>query len=125
MSKRPKKILSEPLGQDDFGFAFYKCQYTGKVVQQPNHIFLGAVLPQVSGSYVCDPGATPFRRAASQQLAELDQNCNTCRNLERLPHEKQHPAATLTGKCLNQPYKPVVRFHPEDWMGMSCWQARS
>jgi hypothetical protein len=119
-----RKILNPSVGIDDFGNTLYQCHFTKKLVSTENSIFLGAVVPQVKGSYVCSPDALEFRKISIKAFNEVDANCNTCKNLERLPHEKQHPAAPHKGNCKLHPYATKVTFHPDDWMGMVCWQTR-
>lgn len=121
-----RKILSPALGVDDFGWLFYKCQFTGEMVIPPEFIFLGAVTPQVNGSYVCAPDANPARRESVKLFHESEANCNTCKKLERIPHAKQHPSATHRGICKKIHLYPVeITFHPDDFMGMDCWEARA
>ena len=68
---------------------------------------------------------------------EMDRNCNACKHLIRVssaPHGK--PWHLWTGKCdagipdlPQHPYKDDIKdgvfyFHPNDWMGMKCWEPR-
>jgi hypothetical protein len=111
-----RKILNSPICQDDFGNLVYICQYTGGVVSCDNFIFIGAVIPQVSGSYVCSPGAGEAFRLSKKTFDESEANCNTCKNLTRLPHTGR----IMRGLCNGE----EIAFHPEDYMGKKCWSVR-
>ena len=58
----------------------------------------------------------------------MDANCNTCKNLCRLESKVKH--GFLKGKCdkfndTHPYYKDTFfYFHPEDFMGMNCWESR-
>lgn len=83
---------------------------------------LKSYYPGVKGTW-----AVPVEYDAKREVAafvENDANCNTCRHLIRIPHEKQHPARLHVGMCGHQPYKPLIQFHPDDCMGMRCWEGR-
>ena len=118
----PRKILNKPVSVDDFGNEVYVCRFTKKYVPTSDHIFLGEVSPQVKGSFVCAPDALPARIESAKGFATVDRNCNTCINLDRRLHGKQHPSVSHTGMCkiTRQP----VAFHPDDYMGMPCWVQR-
>ncbi len=60
---------------------------------------------------------------------EMDRNCNTCARLTRVARPKEK-ARFLYGKCdSTEPHlytkkDGVIMFHPNDHMGMECWEHR-
>lgn len=126
-----RPILNAPIRHDPD--PVYRCQYTEREVRFGDHVFLGAVVPQVRGAYVCRPDAKAAFRASRQAFNESEANCNTCRHLQRVPHEKSR-AGFLYGRCecadlSAHPYASrivngVMPFHPDDFMGMPCYEAR-
>ena len=110
-----KTILNRP---DEEGL--YNCQYTGLKVRIDDAIFLGPCTPQVSGTYVCHPAALPAFRKSKRAFDEHEANCNTCQHLERVPHEKRKDGLLL-GRCH---LKASIWFHPDDYMGMHCYEQR-
>lgn len=126
-----KPVLGQPIGVDDFGNCLYECNFTKKIVHIGEGIYLGPVIPQVNGTYVCHPDAIEARKTSVKHFNEVEANCNTCKHLERVKHEKAK-GGFLYGKCgkgttkhLYPVNNGVIMFHPEDWMGMDCWEARS
>jgi hypothetical protein len=119
-----RKILNEPIFQDDYGFGVYVCQYTKKlvVISHGEFIYLGACLPQVKGSYVCSVDSNNAYKESKTLFNEFEANCNTCKNLTRVPFKKQHPANPMTAICSFK--KENITFHPDDHMGMECWEKR-
>ena len=115
----PKRILNKAICTDDFGNEVYKCHYSEKPVSVVESIFIGPLIPQVNGTYVCAPDAKHAYVESKKAFDEMDANCNTCRNLDRLPHEKRE---LMRGMCAIR--GEIVRFHPEDCMSMTCWDAR-
>ncbi len=120
--KTNKPILNHPLCVDDFGNLVYRCKYTQAIVTTDVAIFIGPCLPQLNGTYVCAPDAWPVFKKSARDFAEMDANCNTCRHLARNKPPK-NPHAPWSGMCLFSG-KPTA-FHPDDWMGMECWSART
>jgi len=71
---------------------------------------------------------------------EMDRNCNSCKRLQRMDSPpKGKPYLLWHGRCdgskEGHPYHPevmqkmgydegVFAFHPNDWMGMKCWEPR-
>jgi hypothetical protein len=55
-------------------------------------------------------------------LQALDANCNTCTHLQRVPFERPSKTVNMTGHCRR--YDRATSFHPDDCMGMACWQPR-
>ena len=60
---------------------------------------------------------TKDKRAAK---ADMDMNCNTCLDLERIKHDKDK-LGFLYGKCKQHQYENLIKFHPDDYMGMRCY----
>lgn len=118
-----RKILNQPIATDDYGSSVYKCQYSGRFVSAGSGIFIGACLPNVSGTYVCAPDSMPEFKQSKANFDEMDANCNTCANLERVSHPKIK-GGFLRGKCKKQKTMFNPQFHPDDYMGMPCWEAR-
>jgi len=52
--------------------------------------------------------------------AEMDRNCNTCADLERVKHKKDK-LGFLYGICKHHQYTNTIKFHPDDYMGMRCY----
>ena len=97
----------------------YICQFTKKPVNVEDAIFLGAVMPSVSGSYVCHPDAVQARIKSKDAFDEFEKNCNTCKKLSRVPHDKR--GGFLRGTCQEL---GEHSFHPDDPMFMECWESR-
>lgn len=122
-------LLSEPVGNIN-GEPTYRCHWTGEMVKESEMILTPPILPQVLGKHPAAPGYEPARRRSYIDFCEMDANCNTCQNLDRVPHEKQK-GGMLFGRCksvpINHPYPildGVMTFHPEDFMGMECYESR-
>lgn len=125
-----KKILNAPTSIivdkiNGGGSTVYTCQFTGLAVIYGEHILLGAVVPNTKGVYVCHPSAVVAWKASKRVFDSVDRNCNTCAHLVRVKFDKQPPAALHSGVCSNHPYLPIIKFHPDDSMNMSCWKSRS
>jgi hypothetical protein len=107
----------------------HTCFYTKKRVAWVDAICLGAVMPNIVGTYICSPDAAPARQAALREFEEFERNCNTCKHLERIPTERSVPAVNgITAWCSGMSdigYKVKIQFHPDDHMQMKCWAARS
>ena len=114
-------IIGSSISVDDFGNEIWLCPYTKNLVTIGKHIFIGPCMPQVNGTYVCAPDAMPAYKESKAAFNEMDANCNTCANLERVKHEKKR-GGFLLGKCKKT--EQNIRFHPDDWMGMECWIGR-
>ncbi len=128
--KSGKEILNKPICCDDFGSMVFKCQYTDAYVLVEDAIFLGPVMPNVSGTYVCSKNSLDAYKASRSLFNETDANCNFCNNLVRIKHEKSK-AGFLFGTCQKgikeqiYPIKDnVIMFHPDDCLNFSCWESR-
>jgi hypothetical protein len=118
--KSNKPILNVAVCTNDFGDMVYECAYTKVLVATKDAIFIGPCVPQVNGTYVCAPDAMPAFRKSKALFDASDANCNTCSKLVRTP-QKACPSGIMVGSC----HLGEQRFHPEDWMGMDCWTART
>lgn len=117
-----RKVLNKPIATDDLGNEVYLCQYSKQPVSADKAIFLGPLIPSVSGTFVCHPEHGPSARKQSKiWFDEMDANCNTCKNLMRTHHEKRKDGQ-LEGICKKNETR--IRFHPDDWMGNECWEPR-
>lgn len=128
-------VLPTPFPEADEEYDLCVCQYTGALIVRRESITLGPVVPQAPCSYVCHPLAGDARKRSKRLFDATEQNCNTCRHLERVPHSKNN-AGLLYGRCQNpardvagHPYADreqdgVFPFAPDDWMGMACYERR-
>lgn len=61
--------------------------------------------------------------------ADMDMNCNNCLRLTRVKHDKDR-FGFLYGKCDSKEKHPyprndgLIKFHPDDHMGMICFVNR-
>lgn len=121
---------------DDYGDQVYRCHWTGKPVALRDAKWTGSIVPGVRRvSYPAAPGYESIKKQSDIWFHESEQNCNTCKHLERVKRDKI-PSGFLYGKCLNKvaffeahPYKnsidrDVMMFHPDDYMGMPCYASR-
>jgi hypothetical protein len=116
-----RKLLNKPIATDDLGNEVYQCQYSKKAVTMDKAVFLGPLLPNVSGTYVCHEEGKEARKQSKKHFDEMDANCNDCKNLQRVSHEKRKDGC-LKGVCMTHAVRII--FHPDDWMGNECWEQR-
>lgn len=119
---------------DDFGCEVHKCRFTGVPVSVVEGVVVGATIPGVKTKHLManTPEAWAAKKQSDRWFAESEANCNTCKHLQRVAHEKSH--GFLQGRCTSDkqdvaslPYKmrgDVMVFHPSDWMGMNCYEPR-
>ena len=71
------------------------------------------------------PKITPPTKEEAQAFAESDGNCNTCKFLKRIKHDKD-PHGFLYGHCEHNPFGHMftMKFHPKDPMHMRCYVPR-
>lgn len=126
-----------PLCVDDFGTNVYACFYTGILVWADRAVVIGAIIPRVKTCYVIamTDEAKNAHKASGIAFHENEANCNTCRFLKRVKHNK-NVAGFLYGRCTSSlpnieanPYfnrmeGDVMMFHPEDPMNMPCYVPR-
>jgi hypothetical protein len=131
-TKRGKSLVIVESVDSDFPesdeqYDLCKCPYTQALFERRDGIVLGAVLPQVTKSFLCHPLAGDSRKRSKEALDELDANCNTCCYLERV-NTPSSPYGFLYGRCRN-PHMFIFKqqefsFHPNDYMGMPCYKSR-
>ncbi len=123
---------------DDYGDALYLCCHTKKIVGPDDSKFAGSIIPNLSYRYAMENSehAESLRKESVRLFNEHDANCNTCRHLERVKHEKRIGCSALYGLCKSDkqdtaghPYAnrfvgDVMVFYPPDYMGMKCYEAR-
>ena len=99
------------------------CRYTGALVDQDQALTVGTTLPNVKARYII-ANTDQAKTMHKQQIIafhEHEANCNTCKNLCRVKHEKDQ-SGFLHGICqINQ---NPIEFHPDDPMHMSCYVSR-
>lgn len=116
---------------DDFGNEVYKCHWTGILVSTADSVITGGFIPGVKGAYVAVKDHIDAMRESRSAYDEMESNCNTCKNLERVKSNLR--GGFLNGKCLSSPsfenmqyptINGVMMFHPHDPMHMPCWEPR-
>jgi hypothetical protein len=112
-------VLKRKVLNEEIRAGVYVCPFTEKQVSADDAIFLGPIVPSVSGSYVCHIDAEEERVKSKKAFDEFEKNCNTCADLKRLPHDKK--GGFMRGSCHKL---GDHKFHPDDPMFMDCWQAR-
>ena len=126
-----------PVCIDDFGTSVYECRYTRALVWADSATVIGATMPGVKARYVMatTDQANAAHKASVIAFHESEENCNTCRFLERVQRDKSK-AGFLFGRCKSatpqieaSPYfnlkeGDVMVFHPEDPMHMPCYVSR-
>lgn len=131
--KNGRLIGNKPLCTDDFGELVFRCQYTDALVTASKSIYLGAAIPQVTCTYVCAPDATEAFKESKRAFDEMDANCNACVHFIRLPFERARAYGKVKGQCGKNliPDRmvygiedPVFWVHPDDHMGLECWEQR-
>ena len=88
-------------------------------------------MPGVKARYPTTKGGLDVRKINVQWFNEFEQNCNTCKNLTRVPHAKRLDGLLL-GRCSAKnkastgysEYAGVIKFHPDDSMHMPCYEPR-
>ena len=64
-------------------------------------------------------------KESAQAYYEMEGNCNTCKHLQRVKHDKDQ-FGFMQGRCGANPagHMFVMKFHPHDPMHMRCYQDR-
>lgn len=110
------------LGVDDYGDICLRCRYTNVVAPLSMMRNMGAHVPGVRQECWCRvPDGVSAWQQSARWFHENDANCNTCANLQRVPHQKCK-FGMLQGVCMTT--GNALTFHPDDWMGMSCYISR-
>lgn len=129
---RNKRPCTEPFVVDDYGDAVYVGRYTGTHCWPDLSCYYGPAVPQANRCYVDLKSADGLHRDSVREFQNSERNCNTCAKLVRV----QRPRCKfgfLYGRCdgskAGHPYLArmdgdVFFFHPEDHMGMACWEGR-
>ena len=100
----------------------YECHWTDAWVKEQDVIWSGAIMPNVKFKYACTPGYEAERKKEVNYFNEIEANCNTCKHLRRVPHEKCK-SGFLYGKC-KESKGEIMQFHPDDPMYMPCYEPR-
>lgn len=120
---------------DNCGPETYTCRYTGKPVSAQDVTMVGALIPGVQTQYAVSPEGMAQHRQSVVWFHEAEANCNTCKDLERVSHNKGK-GGFLYGRCNSavqdlesHPYSTqfvdgVMIFHPHDPMHMPCYSSR-
>lgn len=127
--------LELPVCVDDYGEEVWRCHWTSQLVWARDVVWTGSIMPGVHAKYPAGPGYKEIMRLSAIEFNRWDANCNTCAHLERVKHDKK-PDGFLYGRCCNPEYQweknpyhkfgdGVIAFHPDDWMGMPCYQSRA
>jgi len=107
---------------DDYGDVCITCRYTHRLRALSDMRNMGAHVPGVKTECWCSvPDGVAAWKQSARWFAENDANCNTCAHLQRVPHAKCF-TGMLDGICRKT--SQALRFHPEDWMGMACYESR-
>lgn len=125
------KVDQNPICVDDFGNEVHKCGWTGRLVSIADAVISGGFYPGVKSSFLAVKDHHEAKRYSKACFDESEGNCNACKHLIRVKHEKNR-AGFLHGKCAIQSQKPqiypmagdVMMFHPDDPMHMPCWTSR-
>jgi hypothetical protein len=121
-----------PICVDNYGESVYRCPFTAELLMASTCTPVGAIMPNVKVRYFTNQKGKEARKDSVKSFADSEANCNTCAHLTRVSHEKSR-AGFLFGKCKeghkalpNYSKEPdMLVFHPEDWMGMSCYKQRT
>jgi hypothetical protein len=101
----------------------YVCHWTGAYVKSKDVVWTGPVVPGVKFKHAAAPGYEDARKESVRSFNESEANCNTCKHLTRIKHEKCR-FGFLQGTCNKKGDGSVMKFHADDWMGMECYEAR-
>lgn len=127
-------VFNTPYPESDEQYDLAVCHYTGALIQRKDAIILGAVIPQVSVSYLCHPFAGEARKRSVRCFQKYEQNCNTCRHLKRVEFNRAYwkPSGLMPAECMNESREPLypqegsmILFAPDDCMLQPCYEGRS
>ena len=117
----------------------YECFWTGAWVRERDVQWTKPVMPGVKFLHAAAPGHKEAMRDCARAFLDSEAGCNSCRWFERTRTDsaKGRPgcAVFIYGECGNPdadlaalPYrgrsKETVMLHPDDWMGMPCYESR-
>lgn len=124
-------VLNEPVCVDDYGDEVYRCHWTSQLVAVRDAVITGGIMPGVKVRFVAVRDYHQAMKESQKGFNAMDSNCNSCKHLQRVKHAKSK-AGFLYGKCsidstepkLYKIFEDVMMFHPDDYMGMTCWEGR-
>jgi len=127
--KRGRKVtpVLGYIGQDDYGNAVFACPFGDAAVSVGGAYRLaGNTVPQANVAYVAAMGTETAERQQRQWFYASEANCNMCRHFDRLPYDKAQFAVSgvFYGQCKAGQRTEPFMVAPDDWMGMTCWEAR-
>jgi hypothetical protein len=110
---------------DDYGDVWYSCIYTGILTHCDNCTKSGSLIPGVKVNYFISksPESLVLHKQNQVSFHESEASCNTCTNLNRLPHPK-NKFGFVEGSCLVGRIKGKMQIHPEDPMHIPCYVSR-
>lgn len=108
---------------DNYGQAHFQCEFTKKILPGYSLKQVGRILRQAPGYNLMEDSdeARSQRKVEVSAFDDMDQNCNACGNLVR-SHVKAKSFELREGTC--DLTKEVVKYHPDDFMGKSCFTNR-
>lgn len=132
---RDRSQTQPPICVDDYGCEVFHCHFSGEPISAAEAQIVGATIPGVKARYVVSQRSAQARKASAAAFHESEANCNTCRHLIRVKHQRR-PDGFMHGKCgsgsgqpQSSPYSgrfedAVMVFHPDDPMHMPCYETR-
>lgn len=96
-----------------------------------NAVVIGSIIPCLNVQYLIHQDHLDIHKQSVKNFHESERNCNTCRFLTRVKHDKDS-SGFLYGKCENEncsntlygSTKEHMIFHPDDPMHMDCYVPR-
>ncbi len=116
-------MIQQPICTDDYGTSVYACRYSKLATWADEAVKIGALIPGVKAAFYMHPESRNLHKKSVAAFHESEANCNTCRDLRRIPHAKS-PHGFLQGVCARGKLPGVYSFNPDDPMHMDCWRAR-
>ena len=83
---------------DDFGDGYYACDYIGGIHHCDACVIVGAIIPGVKSKRVIAKTSRHLHIESYRIFADTEQNCNTCKYLERIKQPK-NAAGLIIGGC--------------------------
>lgn len=95
----------------------------GKIIEFEIYDSCGGISQEFKeyAAYISPIGKHFHSKESKDEFDKLEANCNTCKYLERVKHEKCY-AGFLKGKCKKT--GECLVFHPQDPMGKECYEHR-
>lgn len=131
MDIKELRKYGEVIRIDEHGNDVFKCHWTGKEVGAPDAVITGGFYPGIKSKFIACKDHTAAKKQSHHLFNQMDANCNTCKHLDRIKHSKDS-AGFLYGACKidsqdqkhYQVRNGVMMFHPDDHMGMECYESR-